>query len=103
MDPKRYEGQTFGPGDVVVLDGASFVRCRFEDGCTLVFRGTAELQEITDCWRGDNVDFVLEGSACYTLSFLNNLWENGPKHVVARCIDIITKGYPIPDGGRFVN
>lgn len=32
------EGQTFGPGAIVLMDDKYFTRCRF-DGCTLTYAG----------------------------------------------------------------
>jgi hypothetical protein len=53
---KRTENKTFGPTDIVVLDGNHFVGCTF-DGCEVAFHGGEFAHEGTTIGRPCNLTF----------------------------------------------
>jgi hypothetical protein len=79
----RRDGERFGPGDSVVLDGQSFHDCDFR-GSQAVYRG-GDLPEFHNC-QLTQVNWHLEGAADNTLVFLRFLFTTGNQGLVNEII-----------------
>ena len=75
--PRRFHGTSFALQDVR-LDGCEFSRCRFENGCRLIFAGEA-LPTFTQCEIAEDVEFVLAGAAKLTFQFLSAFYHRSGK------------------------
>lgn len=73
--PLHYTDTVFGLQDVK-LDGVTFERCRFEDGCRLLFFGEAP-PRLVECYVSHRVQFVLGRHAALTMQFLSFLAHHG--------------------------
>jgi hypothetical protein len=76
-------------GREIVLDGSSFLRCRFEK-CSLVYGGGA-LPVLSGC-RFDDCSWSFAGAAANTVGFLSGLHNGGFEDLIEATFQQIRKG-----------
>ncbi|WP_186111288.1 hypothetical protein [Burkholderia gladioli] len=90
-----FMGHTFGPADVVTLDGNQFEGCTFE-GCTVMFGG-GEFAAMHCNWHAPKI--VMFGPALGALSFIRSFGQmQGGAELVERVCAFL-RGGPAPAPG----
>ena len=72
--PKVVHGKEF-ENDTVVLDGTLFRKCKFDGGCTIIFRATSPTG-LDGCAFSPSCQWRFEGAALLTLDFLRAMYAD---------------------------